>query len=513
MADSHRSETKEGRSYAHETPRDYHVDAPRFEERRGEQDWGAAIYLSNDDTMSLSSAQRLIYAVEQFAPIPAEHIRPHEFLNYFSFQSAPVAHDHDFSVQAQIAPNPEDPGSLALGFVVQGRPLSTATRRNANLSYVIDRSGSMQAEGRMEYLKEGLLRSLSELKHGDIVHLNVFDDVPCQLAQNFVVGRDSMAELRSLIDRIQPLGSTNLHGGLEQGYAVADAAYQAGYTNRVIMITDANANTGVTDEELISLVGKHYDQRRIRLSGVGVGRDFNDALLDRLTERGKGAYVFLGSNAEVDAVFGPRFVSLIETVATDVHFRMQLPPSLALKTFYGEEASTNKEQVQAIHYFANTSQMFLSDVVSRSGSLPSSDDLLLTIEYEDPESGQARREDFVWNLGQIAGANANLNKAILVSRFARDIAQIAARTPDTFGYAPGSWYDSAAYSQCQDTRAALSRLAAPIHHDQEVTKVTSLWDTYCSRYHASVPQRPTPAPVPLRNNDYAPPDTWPSASR
>ncbi len=483
-------------------------------EGRGKSpDWGAAIYLSNDDTMSLSSAQRLIYAVEQFAPIPAEHIRPHELLNYFSFQTAPVARDHDFSVQAQIAPNPEDPGSLALGFVVQGRPLTTSTRRNANLSYVIDRSGSMQAEGRMEYLKEGLVRSLAELKHGDVVHLNVFDDTPCQLAQNFVVGRDSMAELRSLIDRIEPLGSTNLHAGLEQGYAVADAAYQPGYTNRVIMITDANTNTGVTDEELISLVGKHYDDRRIRLSGVGVGRDFNDALLDRLTERGKGAYVFLGSNAEVDAVFGPRFVSLIETVATDVHFRMQLPPSLALKTFYGEEASTNKERVQAIHYFANTSQMFLSDVVSRNGSLPRGDDLLLTIEYEDPESGQARREDFVWNLGEIAGANANLNKAILVSRFARDMAQIAARTPDRRGYAPGSWYDSSAYAQCQDTRTALDRLAAPLRGDQEVAKLTGLWDTYCSRYHAEVPPRPTPVPVPLRNNDYAPPDTWPSASR
>ena len=32
----------------------------------GYHDWGAAIYLSNDDTMSLSSAQRVIYAIDQF---------------------------------------------------------------------------------------------------------------------------------------------------------------------------------------------------------------------------------------------------------------------------------------------------------------------------------------------------------------------------------------------------------------------------------------------------------------
>src|SRR5690606_35463892 len=148
--------------------------------------------------------------------------------------------------------------------------------------------------------------------------------------------------------------------------------------NRVVMITDAQTNTGITDQRLISMVGKHHDSRRIRLSGVGVGSDFNDALLDELTERGKGDYVFLGSEAEVDAVFGGRFTSLIETVANDVHFRLHLPPSLAMNVFYGEEASTQKERVQATHYFANTSQLFLSDLRSRYGELATQDDILLT---------------------------------------------------------------------------------------------------------------------------------------
>src|SRR5690606_37286877 len=124
--------------------------------------------------------------------------------------------------------------------------------------------------------------------------------------------------------------STNLHDGLVRGYEVANQAYQPTYTNRVVLITDALTNTGVTDQSLISVVGKHYDARRIRLSGVGVGSEFNDALLDELTERGRGAYVFLGSEAEVDAVFGSRFTSLIETIANDVHFKLSLPPSLAM---------------------------------------------------------------------------------------------------------------------------------------------------------------------------------------
>jgi hypothetical protein len=497
---------------------------------RREPEWGAGIYLSNDDTMSLSSAQRVIWAIDHFAPIPQSHVRPHELLNYFSFDTRPVERDHDFSVLANIEPSPDDPRLATLGLSVRGRPLTLETRRNVNLSYVIDRSGSMQAEGRMEYLKRGLLRSLKELKQGDIVHLTLFDTNACDLAQNFVVGRDSMQRLEQLVRRIEPLGSTNLHDGLSHGYAAVDRTYQPTYSNRVVLVTDALANTGVTDPALMATVAKHYDDRRVRLSGVGVGSDYNDSLLDSLTELGKGAYVFLGNEAEVDAVFGSRFVSLVETIANDVHFKLQLPPSLAMHTFYGEEASTVKERVQAVHYFASTSQMFLSDLIAREGRLPTQDDILFTVEYQDPESGSARVEEFAWNLGQIAGRAPNLEKARLVNLFARSVGQVAERpTPPGYAQRLGGWVDAEAASRCQGVHGDLERMAANLSSDREVSRIQGLWDQLCSRYVYQAPQpaaiaRPhdapppndwpsarSPAPTPVRNNDFAPPDAWPGA--
>ena len=501
-------------------------------------EWGAAIYLSNDDSMSLSSAQRVIWAIDRYQPIPRAHIHPHELLNYFSFETTEVPRDRDFSVVANIEPRDDDGGVYSLALAVQGRPLTTDTRRNANLAFVIDRSGSMAAEGRMEYVKRGLLRSLAELKHGDIVHLVLFDGTACTAAKNFVVGRDSHQRLADMIRRIEPRGSTNLNDGLSQGYAAADAAYQPSYTNRVVLATDALTNTGVTDQGLISIVAKHFDARRIRLSGVGVGSEFNDALLDELTERGKGAYVFLGSDAEVDAVFGSRFVSLIETTANDVHFRLHLPPSLAMSVFYGEEASTEKARVQAIHYFANTSQLFLSDLKTRHGVLSTQDDIMLTVEYEDPESLEKRVEEYAFNLGSILGESRNVRKARLVDRFIRAVQALAERpVPSRYAYRPASWYDDGAWGTCESVRGELAALASGLPQDPEVLRVQSLWDKFCGRYvtpvepppaRPSPPVRPAPLPVPRpydppqqlpppphqRNNDYAPPPVgWPSAQR
>ncbi|MFO8073850.1 MAG: VWA domain-containing protein [Polyangia bacterium] len=471
------------------------------------EDWGAEIYLSNDDTMSLSSAQRVIYAIDNFLPLPLEHIRPHELLNYFSFETAAPGPDDAFSVLADIGPDPREEGIYTLALSVAGPEVTRESRRNTVLTWVVDRSGSMSDEGRMEYLKRGLMRSLDQLKHGDIVHMVVFDHDVCVPVESFVVGRDERAKLERAIDLLEPRGATDIHSGLSRGYDLADRTYQAEYTNRVVLVTDALTNTGVTDERMISMISKYYDKRRIRLSGVGVGRDFNDSLLDRLTERGKGAYVFLGSEAEVDAVFGGRFLSLIETTALDVHFLLHLPESLRMNVFYGEESSTVKEDVQAIHYFANTSQLFLSDLMARGGELRPQDDVMLTIEYEQPETGEERFEEYAFDLGEISGAAYNVRKGRLVMAWIDLLAAMAARPlPPVYRRAEGMWEDAEGWRLCEDGRAELERLAGPLlemRDDREVRRVLGLWDKYCARYDR--PRNPVKRRLP-------PGESWPGAA-
>lgn len=468
-------------------------------------DFGASIYLSNDDTMSLSSAQRVLYAIDRFLPIPSEHVRPHELLNYFSFETKPVLPTHDFSVAAEIEPKPGEAGVYTLALSVSGRAVSKDERRNAALTFVIDRSGSMEAEGRMEYLKRGLKRMTSELKRGDMVQLVLFDDEVCVPVEDFVVGRDSMHLLTSTIERIAPRGATDIDSGLRRGYAIADRSYQSTHSNRVVLVTDALANTGVTNPEVISMISGHYDRRRIRLSGVGVGSEFNDGLLDRLTERGKGAYVFLGSDAEVDAVFGERFVSLIETVANDVHFRLHLPPSLGMNVFYGEESSTKKTDVQAIHYFAGTSQLFLSDLAARGGTLRPQDSVMLSVEYEQAETGTPQVEEYAFTLGDITGRGNLVEKGRLVMSFIDGIADTIQGSPSRAERRAGGWVDSNASEQCERGRASLAEQGRVLSGDPEVSRILSLWDTYCSRYEV---QRDPVRRTPPRGSD-----VWPSARR
>jgi Ca-activated chloride channel family protein len=439
--------------------------------------------------MSLSSAQRVAFAVENFEPLMPGDVRPHELLNWaFGSMNARTDSARDFAVEGDVLSRSED-GLHSMALAVHGRRVGKAGRRHAAITLVVDQSGSMKREGRMDFVRRGLLRMVRELKQGDIVNLVAFDNKVCPRVTNFVVGRDDAEILGREILRIKPRGATNLHAGLEKGYALADASYQPTYTNRVLLVTDALANRGITDARTLSMVTDFYDARRIRLSGVGVGKEFNDHLLDTLTEKGRGAYVFLGSEQVVDQVFGERFVSLVETIANDVHFRLHLPPTLRVQRFHGEEASTSKSEVQAVHFFADTSQVLMVDVEAWQGQLRPVDDVMLEIEYQEPETGELRIEQHVVHLSE--AIDSGLGYAAngkLVLAFADGLTTLSHRAPPRgFQARPGGWPDAEGIRICADVRQDMLAIADASWQRSAV----DVWDRFCSRYDQSLSTRPT----------------------
>jgi Ca-activated chloride channel homolog len=377
-------------------------------------EWGATVYLSNDDSMSLASAQRVLYALMNGRPLPVSEIRPHELLNYFSFDHVTPDPDQMFDVLASAR---RDGDKLTVALAVKG---ATPPRQELDLTLLVDRSCSMEAEGRMDYTKRGLSLMSEQLRAGDRVDLVLFDDSVCVPLENYVVGRDDPNLFRQAIAQMAPRGSTDVGLGVRKAYAVAKSHYDvSGRNRRVVLLTDALMNTGDVDPNTVSEIGRAFDADGIRLTGVGVGSDFNDDVLNKLTEKGKGAYVFLGSEAVVDRVFGPAgFDALVQTIAHDVHFALKLPPSLAMERFYGEEMSTDRAEVQPIHYSAGNTQLFLEELAVRNNRLVPTDAVVLEVDYIDAVTGRAETRSFRTTLGAMLAADPhNVDKGLALMAF------------------------------------------------------------------------------------------------
>ena len=207
--------------------------------------------------------------------------------------------------------------------------------RPINLSVVIDKSGSMADADKLVRVKEALLNLVSKLRDTDTLSIVVFDSeaqvlMPARTLENKEV-------VKRLIRSIEPGSSTNLQAGLMLGYHEALKSYRRDATNRVILLTDGIANTGVTDPERIAHDSLLFNDRGIDLSTTGVGLDLNKDLLRELAKSGRGLFHFVADSEDINKVFVKEVQSLVAPVASEPNLEIDFPAGLELVKLYGYE--------------------------------------------------------------------------------------------------------------------------------------------------------------------------------
>ncbi|HTT98935.1 MAG TPA: VWA domain-containing protein [Rhizomicrobium sp.] len=191
-----------------------------------------------------------------------------------------------------------------------------------NLSLVLDRSGSMEDRGKIEYLRQAAKLAVGKLAERDVISVVEFDD-RITLMWPAAHAHD-IRELQDQIDQLTPRGSTNLAGGMERGIEEAQQArhdmHLSGETlSRVIVLTDGLANTGVTNPGDIAEMAANARRGGVRVSTIGLGADYNEDLLQSVAEGGGGKYYFVESPVQLARIFEEELHSAFATSARDVH--------------------------------------------------------------------------------------------------------------------------------------------------------------------------------------------------
>lgn len=192
---------------------------------------------------------------------------------------------------------------------------ATVTRKPLNLIVVVDHSGSMLQDQRLEKVKVGLNTLVDNLGEGDRVALVQFDDRVDVLAP---LGADK-ASLHTIINGLTPRGSTNIYDGLDKGFQLAANAFDAEHQNRVIFLSDGLATAGDTSQVDIIAMADRYVTDGIGLTTIGVGLDFDVGLMRGLAEHGAGNFYFLEDAAAASEVFAQELDYFVTPLALDVH--------------------------------------------------------------------------------------------------------------------------------------------------------------------------------------------------
>ena len=257
---------------------------------------------------------------------PADSVRVEEYINYFD-QEYPIPDNAAFAIFADGAPSPFEENVHLLRIGIQGYDIPEWERKPSALTFVIDVSGSMRREDRLELVKDALELLVERLDEEDSVGIVVYGSNARTVLEP--TSGDQKRKIMKAINALQPEGSTNAEDGLRRGFKLAMQAYEPGINNRVILCSDGVANVGATGSDEIMQTIRGYVDEGIYLTTVGFGMgNFNDVLMEQLADTGNGSYAYVDNLDEAERIFVDNLTSTLETIALDAKVQVDFNPEV-----------------------------------------------------------------------------------------------------------------------------------------------------------------------------------------
>jgi len=236
------------------------------------------------------------------------------------------------------------PGAHYLEVLVTA-PENVGQRRRVplNLALVLDTSGSMGEQNKLNYVKQAAIAMLNRLRPEDrfaLISYNTNARVlyPSQPAEE---GQ----RLEGLINSLQATGGTNLGQGLSEGFQQVRRHTSPSVISRVLLLSDGLANIGITSNEDLSRMVQVQADAGISLSSFGVGLEFNEDLLAAIAETGRGTYYFIDHPESMNSILAKEFNAVEQLAAADIRVTVTLGSDFAVEQVFANTYEVNGNTV------------------------------------------------------------------------------------------------------------------------------------------------------------------------
>ncbi|MDP2313182.1 MAG: VWA domain-containing protein [Pseudomonadota bacterium] len=216
-------------------------------------------------------------------------------------------------------------------------PAKEGERRPVDIAVVVDTSGSMGREGKIEAARAAADELVDALREGDRFALVGFDDRARVLIEGARFDGDT-ARLHRVIAGLRDDGGTNLWDGLDLGEdQLADTS--GGAARKVLVVSDGQANVGETSPDAFAKLAHTYASRGVSVSAIGLGRDFNENLLESMADAGGGSYRFVGNPEELTTVIAAELERTTQTLARQARVKVRVAEGVRVREVYGWTAA------------------------------------------------------------------------------------------------------------------------------------------------------------------------------
>ncbi|MFC4669027.1 von Willebrand factor type A domain-containing protein [Seohaeicola nanhaiensis] len=257
---------------------------------------------------------------------PPDAVRVEEMVNYFPYDYAAPEAGQAFRPTVSVSPTPWNAGTKIVQIGIQGAMPAIADRPALNLVFLVDTSGSMEAQDKLPLLKQSFALMLGQLRPEDQVAIVAYAGSAGEvLAPTKASERDTIL---AALNRLSSGGSTAGQEGLQQAYAVAESMKAEGEVSRVILATDGDFNVGLSDPEALKTYIEGKRKSGTYLSVLGFGRgNLDDATMQALAQNGNGTAAYIDTLSEAQKVLVDQLSGALFPIADDVKIQVEFNPA------------------------------------------------------------------------------------------------------------------------------------------------------------------------------------------
>ncbi|MCA1817931.1 MAG: VIT and VWA domain-containing protein, partial [Acidobacteria bacterium] len=185
-----------------------------------------------------------------------------------------------------------------------------------DIVFVLDTSGSMNEEGKMEKARAALLFGIRSLHDADRFNVVSFAGED-HLMEGGLIQANAAGRARGVefVQRLRADGGTNINEALLASLRQFD---NDGRPKMVVFLTDGLPTVGETRPERIVENARNQKREGVRLFTFGVGYDVNTLLLDKLASENGGASDYVEPKEDLEVKVSNFFAKVNYPVLTDL---------------------------------------------------------------------------------------------------------------------------------------------------------------------------------------------------
>ena len=280
-------------------------------------------FAADVDTSSYAQFRRRVLNGET---VPADSVRVEEMINYFHYDYAQPADGEPFGVTVAYSDCPWNTKTRLLQIGLQAKSVPEEERPPYHLIFLIDTSGSMDGEDRLDLVKRAFLLLLDELTEKDTVSIVAYASEDRVVLEG--VPATEKTRIMEAITGLEPHGSTNGTAGLIRAYDVADKYKKEGGITRILLATDGDLNVGASSEGELARLVTEKKKAGVALTCMGFGMgNYKDNKMEALADYGDGNCWYIDSIYEARRALVTEAGGTFITVAKDAKIQVDFNPA------------------------------------------------------------------------------------------------------------------------------------------------------------------------------------------